>query len=166
MFLVLRVHFLGGERHRCHRRVEVHAAVGGDFIAGDHEAGPRLDRAKRTSFDARDLHETGDRVARHPEVMLQRRFRGVRHHLMVEVVSLRDERGAHRRGHADFSLTAALGARQRRIVFAQIPNGRGGEESVADLLLRQLAKMDIDELLTQLRQLEFVEKVEVLGSGA
>ena len=27
-------------------------------------------------------------------------------------------------------------------------------------------EMDIDELLTQLRQLEFVEKVEVLGSGA
>jgi hypothetical protein len=36
--------------------------------------GPRLDRAEGASLDARNLDEAGDRVARHPEVVLQRRL--------------------------------------------------------------------------------------------
>ena len=79
--LVLRVHLLRGQRHRVHRRVEVHAAVGRDLVAGDHEARPRLDGAERAALDARHLHEAGDRVAGHAQVVLQRRLGGVGHHL-------------------------------------------------------------------------------------
>ena len=69
-FLVLGVHLLGGQRHGADGRIEVHATIGRDLVAGDHEARPRLDRAERAAFDARDLHEARHRIARHPEVML------------------------------------------------------------------------------------------------
>ena len=64
---------------------------GRDLVARDHEAGPRLDRAERAALDARHLHEAGDRIAGHAEVVLQRRLRGVGDDLVAEVVRLRDE---------------------------------------------------------------------------
>ena len=56
------------------------------------------------------LHETGDRIAGHAKVMLQRRLRSVGDNLMIEVVRLRDQRRAHRRGDADLCLAASFGA--------------------------------------------------------
>src|SRR5437879_2313875 len=76
-FLVLAVHLLGGLSHRGDRLIEADAMVVCDLIAGDGPGGPRLDSAERASFDARDLYVPGDRVARHPQVMLQRRLRSI-----------------------------------------------------------------------------------------
>src|SRR5262245_9273535 len=69
-FLVLRVHLLCGERERGDGRVEVDAPVRRNLVARDHVTGPRLHRTERTAFDARNLHESGDWITRHAEVML------------------------------------------------------------------------------------------------
>ena len=110
--------------------VEIDAAIRRDLVARDHEAGPRLDRAERAALDARHLDEAGHRIARHAEVVLQRRLRRVGDDLMIEVVRLRDERRAHRRRHADLRLAAAFRARQRRVVLAQVADRRRREEAV------------------------------------
>ena len=135
---MLRVHLLRGQRHRGDGRVEIDAAVGRDLVARDHETGPRLDRAECAPLDAWHLHEAGDRIAGHAEVMLQRRLGGVGDHLMAEVVRLCDERRAHSRRDADLRLAAAFGARASRCACT-VADRRGGEESIADLVLRQIA---------------------------
>lgn len=71
-FLVLAVHLPGGLGQRQDALVETDTMSGLDLIAGDRVSGPRLDGAERTSLDAWHLHVTGDRVAGHPKVMLQR----------------------------------------------------------------------------------------------
>ena len=52
---------------------------------------------------------------------------------------LRQKRGPHRRGDANLRLAPALGARERRVVLAEVAHDRGGEQALADLLLWQLA---------------------------
>ncbi len=81
-------------------------------------AGPRLDRAERAALDARDLHEAGDRVAGHAEMMLERGAGAVGGDLVGLAHRRRDRRRAHRRGHADLGLAAAFGSRQRGVVLA------------------------------------------------
>src|SRR5215213_5352639 len=79
-FLVLAVHFLGGLSQSRHGFVEAYAVTVCDLVAGDRVGCPGLDGAERTSFNARDLHISGHRVAGHAEVMLEGRFRGVFNH--------------------------------------------------------------------------------------
>src|SRR5207249_11951919 len=71
-FLVLAVHVFGGLGQGHHGCVEIDAVPGRDLVAGDRVGGPGLDRAEGAALDARNLHVTGDRVAGHPQVMLQR----------------------------------------------------------------------------------------------
>src|SRR5262245_54945167 len=68
--LVLAVHLLGGLGQSRDGFVEVHSVPGRDLVAGDRISGPRFDRSECAPLDARHLDVTGDRVARHAEVML------------------------------------------------------------------------------------------------
>ena len=136
--LVLRVHFLGCQRHRVDGRVEVDATVGWDLVARDHESRPRLDGAERATLDTGDLHETRNRVTGHPQVMLERGFRGVCHHLMAEVARLGDQCGAHGGRYTDLRLAAAFRSGESGVVFAEIADRRSREQSVPEFLLRQL----------------------------
>ncbi len=54
--------------------VEVDPPVRGDLVAGDEVAGPRLHRAERAALDAGHLHEAGDRIAGHAEMVFERGF--------------------------------------------------------------------------------------------
>ena len=78
-FLVFAVHFLGRLGHGGNRGVEVDAMARLDFVAGDCISGPRFHGAKRASFDAGDLHETGDGIAGHAQMMFEGRLGGVFH---------------------------------------------------------------------------------------
>ena len=71
--------------------------LAGISLLRDHEAGPRLHRAERASLDARNLHESGDRIAGHPEVMLRATTRRRSRPPDVLVVRLSEEGRAHRR---------------------------------------------------------------------
>src|SRR3954451_19776203 len=73
-FLVLAVHLFGGLGQRQHGLVKTDTVPGRDLVTGDRVGGPSLDRAEGAALDARNLHITGDRVAGHPQVMLQSRF--------------------------------------------------------------------------------------------
>ena len=92
----------------------------------------------RAALDAGQLDVAGHRVAGEPEVVLQRRFRRVGHDLRLEVVSLRQERRAHRGSHANLRLAPALGPGERRVVLAEVADDRGREHPRPDLVLRHL----------------------------
>ena len=59
-----------------------------DLVAGDRVGGPGLDGAERAPLDARNLHEPGDRIAGHAQMMLQRRLRGVLDDPGVRIVAV------------------------------------------------------------------------------
>ena len=106
-------------------------AVNRNLIAGDHEPGPRLDGAEGASLDARHLHESGDRVAGHAQVMfrapIQRAFATTRLGMSWAWAT---QCRAHGRGNADLRLAAAFGGGQRRVVFAQITDRRRGQQAI------------------------------------
>src|SRR3954451_15595715 len=72
LLLVLGVHILRRLRHGDNHRVELDLMVGRNLVVRDQVAGPGFYRAEGTAFDARNLHETRNRVASHAEVMLER----------------------------------------------------------------------------------------------
>src|SRR6059058_5913432 len=67
--LIFGIHVLGSLGHRRDHRIEIDTAVGRDFVARDQISSPRFDRAERAAFDARYLHEPGDWIAGHAEMM-------------------------------------------------------------------------------------------------
>src|SRR4051812_4956281 len=136
--LVFRVHFPGCERHRVYGRIEVNPAVSGDLVARDHKAGPCLDCAERATFDAGNLHEPGNGIAGHPKVMFERRFSGVRHYLMAKVARLGYQSSTHGGRDTDLRLAAAFRSGKGGVVFAEIADRRGCEQSVPEFLLRQV----------------------------
>ena len=136
--LILRVHFLGCERHRADGRVKVDPAVGRNLVARDHKARPRLDRAERTPFDTGNLYVPGNRVAGHPKVSLERGFSGIRHHLMAKIARLSDQSGAHGGRDTDLRLAAPFRSGEGGVVFAEITNRRSCEQSLPNFLLWQL----------------------------
>ena len=100
------------------------------------------------ALDAGHLDEPGDRIAGQPQVMLQGRLRGIGDDLRIEVVGLGDQRGAHRGCDTDLRLAAALGARQGRVVLAQVADHCAGQEAFPNLLLRHLPAalaQDVDQ---------------------
>src|SRR5207247_1185720 len=105
----LRVHLLGGKGHGGDGGVEVDAAVLGDLVAGDHVAGPRLDRAEGAALDAGDLDEAGNGVAGEAKVVLKGGIGGVGDDDVGLVVGLGDEGGGHGGRDTDLGLAAALG---------------------------------------------------------
>src|SRR5262249_9699695 len=82
---VLAVHVFGCLRQRLNRCIQIDAMPRSNFVAGDRIRRPRLDGAKGTSLDTRDLHVTGNRVASHAEVMFESRFRGVLNHPRLSI---------------------------------------------------------------------------------
>src|SRR5215213_4617849 len=138
-FLVLAVHVLGGLGQSCHRFVEAYTVTVCDLVAGDRISCPGLDGAERTSFNARDLHVPGHRVAGHAEVMLEGRFRGVLDYSRLSSTRRGDQCRSHGGSHTDLGLASALGGGQRRMMLAEIAYPERGEHSFADLFARDLA---------------------------
>src|SRR5262245_5320491 len=73
--LVLGVHVLCRLRHRGDGGVEIDSMSGLDLVGGNQVRGPSLDGAEGAPFDARNLYESGNRIAGHSQVMLERRLR-------------------------------------------------------------------------------------------
>src|SRR5690349_5397650 len=76
-FLVLAVHVLRGLGERDDGCIEVDTVPGRDLVAGNRVSGPGLDRSEGATLDAGDLDVARDRIARHAQVMFERRLGGV-----------------------------------------------------------------------------------------
>src|SRR6185369_5048572 len=63
---------------------------------------------------------------------------------------LSNKRGGHRRGDADLGLAAALSSRERRVVLAEVADRDTGQQSLANLVHRQLA-LALDERIDDRR---------------
>src|SRR5215216_8152476 len=137
--LVLAVHVLGGLGQGRHGFVEAYAVTVCDLVAGDRIGGPGLDGAECTSFNARDLHVPGHRVAGHAQVMLEGRFRGVLDHPRLSSARRGYQCRSHGGSDTDLGLAATLGSRQRRMMLAEITYPERGEHPFTDLFPRDLA---------------------------
>nr|GEU28576.1 hypothetical protein [Tanacetum cinerariifolium] len=94
--------------------------------------GDGLDGAHAVTFDARNLHQPADGIARHAQVVLDADFGGVLD-LQVGAAQRRHQAGGgHRARHAHFALAAHFGARDRRIALAQHADAGCREHEVAD----------------------------------
>src|SRR5215213_4273230 len=138
-FLVLAVHVLGGLGQSRHGFVETYAVTVCNLVAGDGIGCPGLDGAERTSFNARNLHVPGHRVAGHTEVMLEGRFRGVLDDPRLSSARRGDQCRSHCGSYTDLGLASALGGRQRRMMLAEITYPERGEHPFTDLFPRDLA---------------------------
>jgi len=103
--------------------VEVDAVPRCDLVGRDHEGNPRFHGAEGAAFDAGHLHVSGNRITRHSEVMLERRFRGVLDFERRGARDLRDECRGHRGGDTDFGLAAPFGCGEGGVVLAQVAHG-------------------------------------------
>ena len=94
----------------------------------------------RVAFDARHLHEPGDRIAGQAEVVLHGDLGGVLHLLGRPAHDCGQSPGRHRGGGSDLTLTAHLGAGDRRPLLVEDSDGCRGEQEVDDgSMLRGLA---------------------------
>ena len=97
--------------------------------------------APNAALDAGNLYVSGDRIARHPEVMLECRLGRVLGHLGRSARDLGDERGGHGRSDADLGLAAALRTGERRVVLAQVADGRAGQQCRASIKVETAASI-------------------------
>ena len=77
--------------------------------------GDRLDRAEAVALDAGGLHQAGDRVAGHAEVVLERDLGGVLDLRGRAAEHGGEAGGGHGGGRADLALAADLGAGDRGV---------------------------------------------------
>ena len=108
-FFVFSAHIAPRLGHGGDRRVEIDPVPGRDLIGRNHKGNPGFHRAEGASFDAGHLDVPRDRVAGHPQMMLERRFGRVLKHQRRTVMNLSQERGRHGGGDADLGLTSTFG---------------------------------------------------------
>ena len=112
-----------------------------DAAAGNRKGRISLDRAHRITLNARNLDIALDRVTGHAQMMFERRFGGIFNDNEWMGVGLGNKRRRHRGGGADFPLAANLGARDAGPMLDDEPNGRGGQQGVAQGRTRQFVMM-------------------------
>ena len=97
--------------------------------------GDRLHGAERIAFDAGHLHQPGDRIAGHAEMVFQRDFGGVLDLLGRAAHHGGKAGGRHGGGRAHLALTADLGAGDRGVRLDDAADCRRGQQEVANAVL-------------------------------
>ena len=92
----------------------------------------RLDRTHRIAFDARHLHQSPDRIASQPEIMLHTDLGGILHLQRRAAPGGGQARSSHRTGDADFTLTAHFRSGNGSIFLEQRSNRGGGQQKNLD----------------------------------
>ena len=81
-----------------------------------------FDRAHRIAFDARNLHQTADRITGQTQVMFHANFSGIFDLCIGTTKRSGQTARRHRTCHTNLALTTDLSTRNRRIEFVQNPD--------------------------------------------
>src|SRR5208282_5304487 len=87
------------------------------------------------ALDARNLHQPGDRIATHAQVMLDADLGGVLDLRVAATERGGESAGGHRTGYADLPLATDLGSGQGGVPLAQPANRGRGEQKRDDAVL-------------------------------
>src|SRR5437588_73156 len=103
-----------------------------------------LHGAHGIALDARNLHQAGDRIAAHAQMMLDADLSGILDLRVAAAERGGKSRRGHRTGDANLALATDLGARQGRVALAQAANrGRSQEEADNALFVGFLVELTI-----------------------
>ena len=93
------------------------------------------------AFNARNLYETADGVARHAEMVFQSHFGRVLNDAERAAEKVAGRAGRHGAGYSDFGLTPAFGSADTGAGFHRVPDEAGCGQGMEHALLGEFARL-------------------------